>query len=87
MTHRLDLLTERGLIARTVDPDNRTRSKVKLTRAGRDLFRRAVLDADVVESDVLASLTAASNDSWPTCSRSCSTRNSCALNQVASLST
>jgi DNA-binding MarR family transcriptional regulator len=56
MTHRLDLLTERGLIARTVDPDNRTRSKVKLTRAGRDLFRRAVLDADVVESDVLASL-------------------------------
>jgi DNA-binding MarR family transcriptional regulator len=57
MTHRLDLLTERGLIAGTVDPDNRTRSKVKLTRAGRDLFRRAVLDADVVESDVLASLT------------------------------
>ncbi|HEY2042257.1 MAG TPA: MarR family transcriptional regulator [Jatrophihabitans sp.] len=56
MTHRLDLLTERGLIERAVDPDNRTRSKVKLTRAGRDLFRRAVLDADVAETAVLAAL-------------------------------
>lgn len=56
MTHRLDLLTDRGLIARAVDPANRTRSKVKLTRAGRALFRRAVLDADVAESAVLAAL-------------------------------
>jgi DNA-binding MarR family transcriptional regulator len=58
MTHRLDLLTERGLIERAVDPANRTRSKVKLTRAGRALFQRAVLDADVVESAVLAPLSA-----------------------------
>ena len=28
--------------------------KIKLTRAGRDLFRRAVLDADLTESEVLA---------------------------------
>jgi DNA-binding MarR family transcriptional regulator len=56
MTHRLDLLAERGLIERTVDPENRTRNKVKVTRAGRDLFQRAILDADVAESEVLASL-------------------------------
>jgi DNA-binding MarR family transcriptional regulator len=56
MTHRLDLLTRRGLIERTVDPDNRTRSKVKLTKAGRELFRRAILDADVAEAEVLAAL-------------------------------
>jgi DNA-binding MarR family transcriptional regulator len=58
MTHRLDLLSERGLVKRVVDPDNRTRSKVSLTRAGRELFRRAVLDADVAESEVLSSLNA-----------------------------
>ncbi len=57
MTHRLDLLAERGLVERAVDPANRTRSKVKLTRAGRELFRQAVLEADVVESQVLAPLT------------------------------
>jgi len=56
MTHRLDLLSERGLVKRDVDPDNRTRSKVSLTRAGRELFRRAVLDADLAESEVLSSL-------------------------------
>lgn len=56
MTHRLDLLVERGLVHRGPDPDNRTRMKVKLTRAGRDLFRHAVLDADVAESEVLSAL-------------------------------
>jgi DNA-binding MarR family transcriptional regulator len=58
MTHRLDLLTERGLIERAVDETNRTRSKVKLTSAGRMLFERAVLDADLVESAVLKPLSA-----------------------------
>jgi DNA-binding MarR family transcriptional regulator len=56
MTHRLDLLAQRGLIERAVDPENRTRSKVRLTRSGRELFRRAILDADVAESEVLATL-------------------------------
>jgi DNA-binding MarR family transcriptional regulator len=56
MTHRLDLLAERGLIERTVDEDNRTRSKVRLTRAGRELFQRAIREADVAESEVLAAL-------------------------------
>jgi DNA-binding MarR family transcriptional regulator len=56
MTHRLDLLAQRNLVERTVDTDNRTRSKVRLTRAGRELFRRAVLDADVAESEVLGAL-------------------------------
>ncbi len=58
MTHRLDLLVERGLVQRTQDPDNRTRMKIKLTRSGRDLFRRAILDADVTESEVLGALNA-----------------------------
>ena len=57
MTHRLDLLAHRGLVERTVDSENRTRSKVALTRSGRDLFRRAILDANVAESEVLAALT------------------------------
>jgi DNA-binding MarR family transcriptional regulator len=56
MTHRLDQLEKRGLLERSEDPDNRTRSRVGLTRRGRDLFRHAVLDADVAESKVLASL-------------------------------
>ncbi|HEX2901853.1 MAG TPA: MarR family transcriptional regulator [Jatrophihabitans sp.] len=59
MTHRLDLLVERGLVQRAPDPDNRTRMKIKLTRAGRELFRRAVLDADLTESQVLSALSVA----------------------------
>jgi len=56
MTHRLDQLVDRGLVQRAPDPDNRTRMKVKLTRAGRDLFRRSIQDADLTESQVLAAL-------------------------------
>lgn len=56
MTHRLDLLVERNLVQRAPDPENRTRMKIRLTRAGRELFRRAVLDADVTESEVLSRL-------------------------------
>lgn len=58
MTHRLDLLVERGLVLRAPDPENRTRMKIKLTRSGRELFRRAILDADVTESEVLGALDA-----------------------------
>lgn len=56
MTHRLDLLAERGLVERAVDPANRTRSKVQLTGAGRELFNHSIRDADLVESQVLAPL-------------------------------
>lgn len=56
MTHRIDLMVERGLVERAPDPENRTRMKVKLTRSGRELFRRAVLDADITESEVLSAL-------------------------------
>jgi DNA-binding MarR family transcriptional regulator len=62
MTHRLDQLAERGLVERTPDPDNRTRVKVRLTKAGRTLFQRAVLDADVTESQILAALSAGERD-------------------------
>ena len=56
MTHRLDLLVERGLVQRAPDPDNRTRMKVRLTRAGQELFRKSVVDADLTESKVLVAL-------------------------------
>jgi DNA-binding MarR family transcriptional regulator len=58
MTHRLDQLVERGLVQRTPDPDNRTRMKVRLTRAGQELFRKSVVDADVTEAAVLSALDA-----------------------------
>lgn len=57
MTHRLDRMVERGLIARSPDPDNRTRTVVSLTRDGWELFRRAVLAAEAEETDVFAPLT------------------------------
>ena len=56
MTHRLDKMTERGLVRRSPDPANRTRVLVELTRQGWELFEAAVREANVVESDVLAGL-------------------------------
>ena len=56
MTHRLDRMVERGLISRTADLDNRTRVLVALTDAGYSLYAQAIRDANLVESDVLASL-------------------------------
>ena len=57
MTHRLDKMTERGLVRRSPDPDNRTRVLVELTDQGWELFGAAVREANVVESDILAGLT------------------------------
>jgi DNA-binding MarR family transcriptional regulator len=62
MTHRLDQLADRGLVKRAPDPENRTRMKVQLTRAGEDLFRKSVVDADVTESEVLAALDGAEQE-------------------------
>lgn len=56
MTHRLDRMAARGLISRTTDPANRARSRVELASEGWEVFRRAVLDADVVEAKILAPL-------------------------------
>jgi DNA-binding MarR family transcriptional regulator len=56
MTHRLDGLARRGLVVRPDDPENRTRVRVSLTNAGWELFRRAVTEADSVESSVLSQL-------------------------------
>jgi DNA-binding MarR family transcriptional regulator len=56
MTHRLDGMLARGLIRREPDADNRTRTKIYLTDAGWELFRRAILDAEVVEAKVLSPL-------------------------------
>ena len=58
MTHRLDRMVERGLVTRAPDPDNRTRIRVQLAKGGWELFRQAILDAEVVESRILSPLTA-----------------------------
>lgn len=57
MTHRLDRMAERGLVARAPDPANRTRVLVELTGKGWEVFEEAVREANVVESDTLAALT------------------------------
>jgi DNA-binding MarR family transcriptional regulator len=62
MTHRLDRMTERGLVRRSPDPGNRTRVLVELTGEGWALFEQAVREADVVESDTLAGLTRPQRD-------------------------
>lgn len=62
MTHRLDKMTERGLVRRSPDPENRTRVLVELTTQGWELFEAAVREANVVESDVLAPLTREERD-------------------------
>ena len=58
MTHRLDRMAERGLVTREADPGNRTRVLVRLTHAGYEVYTAAIRDADLVESDVLSSLSA-----------------------------
>ncbi len=56
MTHRLDRMVERQLLTRTVDAKNRSRVKVVLARKGWELFRRAIVDAEVVEGGILSAL-------------------------------
>jgi DNA-binding MarR family transcriptional regulator len=56
MTHRLDQMSKRGLIARSEDAGNRTRIKVSLTRAGWEAFRESVVEADVIETRALSVL-------------------------------
>lgn len=56
MTHRLDRMTERGLVDRRADRTNRTRTLVRLTARGRELFRRGVMESNVVEASLLAPL-------------------------------
>jgi DNA-binding MarR family transcriptional regulator len=58
MTHRLDRLAARGLIARQPDITNRTRVLVRLTDAGYEIYAKAIRGADLVESDLLAGLDA-----------------------------
>jgi DNA-binding MarR family transcriptional regulator len=58
MTHRLDKLADRGLVRRSPDPANRTRVLVELTDQGWELFESGVREANVVESDTLAGLSA-----------------------------
>lgn len=56
MTHRLDRMAQRHLIARAADPDNRTRVLITLTEEGWQTFKAAVRESDMVESDVLGPL-------------------------------
>lgn len=57
MTHRLDRMAERDLITRETDPDNRVRVQVRLSDGGWQLFRAAIRESDMLESDVLGPLT------------------------------
>ena len=57
MTHRLDRMVERRLIARSPDPENRVRVRVELTDAGYELYAQAIREANLVEADLLAGLT------------------------------
>jgi DNA-binding MarR family transcriptional regulator len=59
MTHRLDRMVHRGLVTRATDPDNRVRVRVQLTDRGWELFRSAIRESDMLESDVLAALSTA----------------------------
>ena len=56
MTHRLDRMAQRHLIARATDPDNRTRVLITLTDEGWQTFKAAVRESNMVESDVLGPL-------------------------------
>jgi DNA-binding MarR family transcriptional regulator len=56
MTHRLDRMAKRRLITRDTDPDNRVRVRVRLSDAGWQLFRTAIRESNLVESDVLRPL-------------------------------
>lgn len=56
MTHRLDRMAQRNLIARATDPGNRTRVLITLTDEGWQTFKAAVRESDMVESDVLGPL-------------------------------
>ncbi len=56
MTHRLDRMVERGLVERFTDPENRVRVRVMLTGAGWQLFKLAIQESDMLESDVLSAL-------------------------------
>jgi DNA-binding MarR family transcriptional regulator len=56
MTHRLDRMAQRNLIARATDPNNRTRVLITLTEEGWQTFTAAVRESNMVESDVLGPL-------------------------------
>lgn len=62
MTHRLDRMASRGLVHRRTDPQNRTRILVTLTDAGWRAFKAAVREANLVESDVLRTLSPQQRD-------------------------
>ncbi len=59
MTHRLDRMAKRGLVSRETDPDNRVRVRVQLSPEGWELFRVAIQESDMLESDVLSPLSKA----------------------------
>ena len=62
MTHRLDRMAERELVTREPDPNNRTRVLVGLSDRGYAVYAAAIRDADLVESDLLETLTEAEVD-------------------------
>jgi len=62
MTHRLDRMTERGLLRRSPDPANRTRVLVELTDAGRNVVDAAFAELMSAERQITAALDVADHD-------------------------
>ncbi|QKG22360.1 MarR family winged helix-turn-helix transcriptional regulator [Actinomadura verrucosospora] len=59
LLHRLE---KRGLVARTVDPADRRRRRVRLTPAGRRALREATEHATALNAGILARLTPAEQE-------------------------
>lgn len=62
MTHRLDRLEKRGLVARSKDPEDRRGIRVRLTPLGRELIDEVVVTHLDRERALLAGLDAAAQD-------------------------
>jgi DNA-binding MarR family transcriptional regulator len=57
MTHRMDALERAGLIERRPDPNDRRSMMAALTRRGRQLIDRALVDHLAAEAEIEADLT------------------------------
>jgi DNA-binding MarR family transcriptional regulator len=57
ITHRIDRLERRGLVERRPDPNDGRVVRVRLTRAGKSLLERALVDHAANEERLLSGLT------------------------------
>jgi DNA-binding MarR family transcriptional regulator len=62
ISHRIDRLEGRGLVERRVDPDDRRVVRVRLTRGGRSLVDRTIVDHAANEERLLSGLSSRERD-------------------------